>query len=71
MDAIPTPNPTIILPIIRTYISGANAIISDPAVNKKSEIIITGFLPIWSDNTPAIKDPMNAPSKAKETVNSL
>ena len=46
MDAIPTPNPTIILPIMRTYISGANAIISDPAVNKKSEMIITGFLPI-------------------------
>lgn len=46
MDAIPTPSPTVILPIISTYISGANAIISDPAVNKKSEIIITGFLPI-------------------------
>lgn len=71
IDAIPTPSPTIILPIIRTYISGAKAIKRDPPVNKTSEIIITGFLPIWSDKTPAINEPINAPRRANETVNSL
>lgn len=71
IDAIPTPRPTIILPAIKIGIVSAVAITIDPVMNRKSLIIIMGFLPIASDVGPAIKDPKNAPSSAKETTSSL
>ena len=62
MDAIPIPIPVISLPIIRTGMFHDPVITAAPDVNKISEIIIVGFLPILSDNGPANKAPKNAPS---------
>ncbi len=71
IDAIPTPNPTIILPNINAIIVWALHITIAPIKNNKSDIIIIGLRPNESARGPAIKDPKNAPSKAIETISSL
>ena len=70
-EAIPTPSPTMTLPIIRAYIDPADIINMAPRVNKTSAIIITVFLPTLSLTGPAINDPMNAPNCAKLTISSV
>lgn len=57
-----------ILPTISESMLQEKAIFAAPKVNKISEIIIVGFLPILSDNGPAIKAPINAPNYANETT---
>ena len=71
IDAIPTAKPTVIRPANNKARSSANAIMSEPAMNKTSDAMIIGFRPNQSDDGPAIKDPKKAPSKASDTANSL
>ena len=42
-----------------------------PIMNNTSEHMITYFLPKESLQGPAISDPINAPNKASETINSF
>ena len=71
VETIPTPNPTINLPKISTFIEGQKAITKPPAMNRKSARKMTGFLPNLSAKRPDIKDPNAAASNVDETISSF
>lgn len=71
MEAIPTPRPTKILPIMMTNGVGARAMIKAPARNRESAIKMEGFLPNLSFIQPPNPAPTMAPATAILTIVSL
>ena len=71
MAATPIAKPTVTLPIIIASIDFEEDIIIAPKMNSRSEHMITFFRPKESLHGPAISEPINAPSKASETMNSF
>ena len=67
-EAVPTPNPTISLPKIKSGIDPAVAINIAPIVKSTSAKIRIGFLPNISYNVPANKAAKKAPNYAIETM---
>lgn len=68
MDAIPTPNPTKILPTMITEGVGARAITSAPAKKRASATKIDFFLPNLSLIHPPTAAPKMAPATAMLTM---
>lgn len=68
MEAMPTPKPTKILPIIITQGAGASAMVIAPIKKKKSAIIIDILLPTRSFSHPPIAAPAIAPATAMLTI---
>ncbi len=60
--------PTMSLPITRTRMVGAKAMIKAPIVKSTSAKIVISFLPYLSERGPATRDPIAAPSSAIETI---
>lgn len=70
-EAIPTPIPTINLPIIRDCTLYAKNIMSWPIAKRISAIKITVLLPILSEIGPADREPKHAPAPVSETILSI
>ena len=68
MDAMPTPKPTKILPIMMTQGAGAAAIITAPVKNKTSATKIDFFRPNLSFIHPPNAAPKIAPATAMLTM---
>ena len=66
--ATPTPIPTKMRPTIKIQMYGARAIVTDPSANIISANKITFLRPILSDTYPEKRDPIAAPTRAKETI---